>query len=377
MRILSVVDGIGWGGTKEQTYLLARELSKKGIEVHMALSFQYTQMVEKLKPYGVKFHFFENHNKFSRFNPANYYRLWKTIKEGNFDIVIANSPHALDFVRVVWSFLKRKPKLIAYKRTGRSSSWLSKKLKYSVADAIVVVDKRTYEKLFKEGFYSERLIYIPSGIDLSRFRPLGKEARSKKRAELGIEEDMTVFINVANWIPHHKGQPLLIEAFSRLNCDRCLLVLAGIDTEKEAVNYARRFGIARKVLGLGFREDIPELLNMADFFVFASYFEGIAGAVLQAMACGKVVVSTLAGGIKDYLVDGVNGISAQVGSVESLLEAMERALKLSQLEKVRLSEEAIKTARLYSIERTVEEYIKLFERLKGSEHAKHIPVSSQ
>ncbi|MFN3471680.1 MAG: glycosyltransferase, partial [Aquificaceae bacterium] len=77
----------------------------------MALSFQYDQMVNKLKGYNVKLHFFEKHNKLSRYNPFNYYRLWKIMKEGNFDIVIANSPHALDFVRVVMSFLKNRPKL--------------------------------------------------------------------------------------------------------------------------------------------------------------------------------------------------------------------------------------------------------------------------
>ncbi|MFN3264160.1 MAG: glycosyltransferase, partial [Aquificaceae bacterium] len=65
IRVLQVVDGLGWGGTKEQTYLITRELSLRGIEVHVALSFQYELMVRKLREYPVKLHFFENHNRLS------------------------------------------------------------------------------------------------------------------------------------------------------------------------------------------------------------------------------------------------------------------------------------------------------------------------
>ena len=56
-KVLSVIDGIGWCGTKEQTYLITKYLSEKGIESHIALSFQYEYMVKKLKNTSVKIHF--------------------------------------------------------------------------------------------------------------------------------------------------------------------------------------------------------------------------------------------------------------------------------------------------------------------------------
>ncbi|RMH80536.1 MAG: glycosyltransferase [Acidobacteria bacterium] len=372
MRVLSVVDGVGWGGTKEQTYLIARELSKRGLEVHMAMAFQYEEMKRKLKDYPIRLHYFEKHHRLYRFDPLNYYRLYNIIKENKYHIVIANSPRALDFVRVVYLFLKEKPKLIAYKRTGKGSGFLSKRLKYSIADRIVVVDKNTYERLREEGFYPERLVYIPSGLDLERFKPMGEKIGLKKKEELGIPKETRVFINVANWIPHHKGQPLLIEAFRELNCKDCILLLVGIGTAEGAKEYAKKHGLEGSLLGLGFREDLPELLSMSDFFVFASYFEGIAGAVLQAMACEKLVISTLAGGIKDYLVDGVNGFGVEVGSLEGLIKAMRKALELPREEIERLGKKARATALNYSIERTVEGYIKLFEELYGD-----IPVSAE
>jgi glycosyltransferase involved in cell wall biosynthesis len=203
---------------------------------------------------------------------------------------------------------------------------------------------------------------IKSGVDLERFKP-NPEARALKRSQLNIPENDKVFINVANWQPKIKGQTKLIETFSKIKRDDVKLILVGLDTDKYALEYAKRFSVEDKVIGLGFREDIPDLLNMADYFVFSSYLEGIAGALLQAMVVGKVVISTLAGGIGEYLIDGYNGFSAPVGDFETLKEKMIKALNLSEEEYKTISENAIKIASKYSIQNTAKGYINLFKEL--------------
>ncbi|RMH08296.1 MAG: glycosyltransferase [Aquificota bacterium] len=362
MRILSVVDGIGWGGTKEQTYLLARELSKRGFEVHMALAYEYTQMVEKLKGYPVKFRFFEHHSKNSRLNPANYYRLWKIIKEGGYDFVIANSPHSLDFVSVVYRFLKRKPKLIVVKRSARKPSFVSLKLKYMTADMIVAVSQKVKEVMLKAGVPEEKLRVIRSGVDLSRFYP-DKEEGERLRKELGIPQDWTVFLNVANWNPPVKGQDRLIQTFSRLRCEKCLLLLVGYDTDIKAREYAKAYGLEGRLLGVGYQEETRPFYNACDFFVLSSYLEGFPNALLQAMACGKPVITTLAGGAGEVVKEGYNGFAVLVGDWEGLLQKMEKALSLSKEDYERLSYNAILSAKDFSIEKTVEGYVELFEEL--------------
>jgi glycosyltransferase involved in cell wall biosynthesis len=362
MKVLQVVDGTGWGGTKEQTYLVTRELKKRGIDVHMALSSKYEQMMEKLKPYNVPFHFFEHDYKTNRRNIMNYVRLKKIIDENKFDIVVGNSPHAFDYVRFVKPFLKHKPKIVAVRRSGRVPSWFSKHFKYSAADKIVVVSRDVYETLKKANFFPEKLVVIESGIDLERFKPM-PEKKEELRKKLGLPLDKKIFLNVANWQLQVKAQDKLIEAFAKLKCEDCLLILVGLGTDKEAPKIAQKFGIEDKVIGLGFRSDVPDILNASDFFVLSSNLEGIAGALLQAMATGKVVLSTLAGGISEYLKDGENGFSCPIGDVNCLTEKMKKMLSLSEEEYKRLSENAIKTANEYSIERTTEKYIKLFQEL--------------
>lgn len=365
MKVLQVVDGTGWGGTKEQVYLTTRELKRKGIDVHIALNQDYIQMVEKLKPYGVPIHFFEDNRSNPRYRWSNYRRLIETVKREKFDILVANSPKAMDYVVFASYFFDPKPKIVAVRRSGRIPSFLSKILKYSRADKIVVVSQDVKNILEKENFFPEKLVTIKSGIDLSRFTP-NYHRKGIIRRSIGIPDDSIVFINVANWQIQVKAQDKLIESFSKLDCNNCFLLLVGLDTDKYSREYAKKFGIEDRVFGLGFRDDIPELLEASDFFLLSSNLEGIAGSLLQAMAMGKVVISTLAGGIGEYLKDGYNGFSVKVSDFDGFTKKLEMVMNISKEEYERISHNAIKTAQEYSIENTVNGYIKLFrEMLSG------------
>ncbi len=361
-RLLSVVDGTGWGGTKAQVYYLARELGKRGLRVDLALNFDYTEMIEKLKPYGVGFKFFEKSGKHRRLNPANYYRLWRIISEGDYSVVIANSPHALDYVSVVYRFLKRKPKLVVVKRSGRKPNPLSLRLKYLKADVIVCVSESVKEVMRDAGAPEEKLKVIRSGIDLERFYPRPEESK-RVRKELGIPESAFVFMNVSNWNPPVKGQDVLIRTFSELRCKDCFLVLVGYDTDTKGRELALRYGVEDRVLGLGFGEDVERLLSGADCFVLSSFLEGFPNALLQAMAEGLVCISTDVYGAKEIISDGYDGFLVKIGDGEGLTKAMENVYNMTPEERKTFGERAVQRAKEFSAEKNAQEYLKLFEEL--------------
>ncbi|AAC07836.1 glycosyltransferase family 4 protein [Aquifex aeolicus] len=364
-KVLNVVDGIGWCGTKEQTYLITKYLALKGIESHIALAFDYDYMVKKLEGTPVKIHFFEEHKGgISRFNFKNILRLRKIIKENDYDFVIAHSSHALDYVIMATSFMREKPKIIALRRSGFKPSFLSKYFKYSKANRIVVVSKEVGEKLKKWKFFPERIRIIQSGIELQRFYPR-PELREEVRKELGVKENEYMFINVANWQPWRKGQEVILKALKELPFRNFKMFFVGLDTDsEEAGETFKKYGLEKNCMGLGFRSDIEMLLQGADLFLFGSFSEGIAGALLQAMATGRIVISTNAGGIPEYLKDGENGFMVEVGDWRGMKEKILKALSLSEEERKRISKNAIRTVQNYSIENTVDKYIKLFEELK-------------
>ena len=362
MKILEVIDSHGWCGTKEQTYLITKYLSKY-INVDLALAYDHKEMIEKLEGIVPLKFYEEDKGSKRRFDIKNYKRLKKIIEEGNYDVVVANSSWSYNYVIGVYPFLKRKPKLIAIRRSGYVPSIISKYLKYKWADRIVVVSKQVAELLKKKNFFPEKLVTIESGIELSRFTPSNK-FREEYRKKLNISGSKKVFINVANWQPCRKGQDILLKAFKKLNCENCKLLLVGHNTDsEEARKMIKGLGLENKVIGLGYRTDVEKLLQASDFFVLSSNSEGIAGALLQAMASGKVVLSTLAGGIGEYLEDRKNGFAVPIGDIESMVEKMRKILSLFPEDYKIISENAVQTAEKYSIEKTVKKYIELFQEV--------------
>lgn len=366
MRVLNVIDGTGWCGTKEQTYLITKYLSEEGIESHIALSFQYEYMVRKLKDSPVKIHFFEDYKGGkSRFNPRNLFRLKRIVDDGSYNFVIAHSSHAFDYVRFVYPFLRKKPKIIALRRSNYFPNFLSRRFKFKIADKIVVTSCKVAKEFKERGFYPEKIVCISSGIELDRFYPR-PELRDKVRAELGVKENEYMFINVANWQPWRKGQEVILKALKLLPFKNFKMFFVGLDTDsQEARELFKRYGLEENCSGLGFRSDIEKLLQGADLFIFGSYAETLAAAVVQAMACGKVVVSTDAGGIPEYLKDSVNGFLVKTGDYMSLANKIKEALSMDPARIEEIQARAVETARKYSIKNTVKKYVELLQELSA------------
>ena len=72
------------------------------------------------------------------------------------------------------------------------------------------------------------------------------------------------------------------------------------------------------------RSRLPDLYANCDAFVFASVTETLGLVVLEAMASGLPVIGVPAGGVRDHLRDGRNGIACREGDVRGMAMAMVR-----------------------------------------------------
>ncbi len=70
----------------------------------------------------------------------------------------------------------------------------------------------------------------------------------------------------------------------------------------------REHRLEKHVLLAGFRPDVLSLHQAFDFFVMSSVTEGLGTSLLDAMAAGRAIVATRAGGIPEVVVDGVTGL---------------------------------------------------------------------
>ena len=147
------------------------------------------------------------------------------------------------------------------------------------------------------GVRPTRIVVIPRGRDPERFAPPTPEVRSAFRRDLSLDPSAPVFLTVGR-LEYQKGHATLLEAWPavRAAIPDAMLLLAGRpgNESEHLATMAEELNIGDSVRFLGFRTDVPDLLGVADVFVFPSRYEGLGGALLEAMAAQvPIVVSDL------------------------------------------------------------------------------------
>lgn len=178
------------------------------------------------------------------------------------------------------------------------------------------------------GISPSRITVIPRGRDRARLGERTPRRRREVRRSIGLPVDAPVILNVGRQ-EHQKGQEQLLIAASRLRQARSDVIWLIAGREGNASPALRRMWSAEKLEGtvrfLGHRDDVPDLLCAADLFVFPSLFEGLGGAILEAMALGLPVVASDIPAIREALGPG-NGRIVPVGDSEALSSEVLRAL---------------------------------------------------
>ncbi|MDP8931888.1 MAG: glycosyltransferase, partial [Actinomycetota bacterium] len=155
----------------------------------------------------------------------------------------------------------------------------------------------------------------------------GAESRML-RAELGLQDAEPLLVNVSR-LATGKGHGALVAMLTALKrtWPRATLLLVG-DGERrpqiEALVASR--DLQERVRFLGSRLDVPDLLGLADVFVFASESEGFGLAVLEAMAAGRPVVAFRVPALEEFVENGKTGILVEPQDVEGFVAAIEGLL---------------------------------------------------
>jgi phosphatidylinositol alpha 1,6-mannosyltransferase len=159
------------------------------------------------------------------------------------------------------------------------------------------------------------------GVDALLFHP--GRGSPETRAALGLGNRFT-FLYVGRLAPEKRAEQI-VDAFrlarDLLPPDTIHLVVAGTGPGDEALRAVAPEGVT--FLGFLERETrLPELYASCDAFVFASVTETLGLVLLEAMASGLPVIAAPAGGVRDHLRDGHNGLAYPAGSAEAMARVM-------------------------------------------------------
>ena len=117
--------------------------------------------------------------------------------------------------------------------------------------------------------------------------------RRKYRASLNIKDDEILIGNVARIDPQ-KNQDFLLDVFSRVYeyNNKSKLILVGGGDYSHLEEKAEKLKIRNNIIFLGVRNDVSELYNIFDIFIFPSRFEGLGVALLEAQANGLPILAS-------------------------------------------------------------------------------------
>lgn len=205
---------------------------------------------------------------------------------------------------------------------------------------------------------TDKLAVIHNGVPVERYQCASDPALRRALAGPG---DAPVVLTVAR-LDRQKGHMFLLEAAQSLPNVR--FALAGEGQARAALeDRARALGVEDRVLFLGARDDIPQLLACCDLFVLPSLYEGLPLSILEAMAAGRPVVASAIPGVDEAVVHNETGLLAPPGNAVALARAMDRLLTDAALRQRLVRAARLRVHNEFSAESMVRRVMHLYEEL--------------
>ena len=146
----------------------------------------------------------------------------------------------------------------------------------------------------------------------------------KARANFWGAESRPIVLTVAR-LDKQKGHCYLLQAAARI--PDAMFVFVGDGPERLSLEtQAKELGLSDRVVLLGYRHDVIDLLDSCDLFVLPSLYEGFPLSILEAMSAGKPVIATAIAGNDEVVIAGQTGLLVPPASPIALAEAIETLL---------------------------------------------------
>ena len=192
------------------------------------------------------------------------------------------------------------------------------------SDSIIRVNKMDVPELKR---FNANTRSIPNGYLHEKFKPMDKKV-CRKRWDFPNEKNVVFSLGSLN---ERKGFHDLVEAARLVSRKRTdfILAIGGDGPLRDRLEFMiNENGLSNNVRLLGYvaEEDVPVLMNAADFFVLPSYSEGNPTVMFEALGCGTPFVGTNVGGIPEIITDDRVGLLVSPGNPEELAHIIEQAL---------------------------------------------------
>ena len=165
-------------------------------------------------------------------------------------------------------------------------------------------------------------------------------------------------------ITEAKNQLVLVKAFDKIikKGNDVVLLIAGSKQDLQIWASIEPY-LSERIIYLGERTDVRDLLAEADAFCLPSIWEGMPVTLLEALSVGCVPICSPVGGIPEVITDGVNGFMSNDSSEESYYNVLCRFLQCRETEMYRIKKNCLESFGKYRIAEVAKSYISVYQSI--------------
>jgi glycosyltransferase involved in cell wall biosynthesis len=351
MRLLQVIDSLRIGGAEMLVRNMVPRFLERGIECEvLVLSRSHSSLEQSLQAAGARL---LDSGDIDLYSPWQIRALSRIIR--GFDLV-----HVHLFPAQLWAVLAPQVRSGFTLVTTEHNTWNARRRwwlrpldiwMYGQYEKIACNSDATAVELVRWcPSVKNKLKVIPNGIPLEMFT----NAEAADLSDFGEGKIRVAF--VGRFEPQ-KDHATLLRAL-RLAPNVHLILLGDGPLRNQLQQLASELGVSDRVSFLGFRNDVPQILKACDVYIHSTTSDGFGIAACEAMAAGLPIIASDVPGLAQ-VVQGA-GILTPVGDHERMAYEL-NVLRSSADTRKRMSEASRSRARDFSIERTVDGYLEMYE----------------
>lgn len=314
-----------------------RILQNMGYEIHYAANYTtpaYGYDNQRLNNTGIIQHQIDFERKPFKFkNIKAFFQLYHLMKIEKYSLIHCHTPMGGVLARITARINRVAPIIYTahgfhFYKGAPIKNWLfyyaAEKILSYFTDILITINQEDYF-LAKKKFHARQMEYLPGvGINISKFSDTHIN-KSEKRIALGVLPTDIMLLSVGELIPR-KNHELVIKAIKNINNYNIQYFICGKGAKEAYLSgLIQKLNLEKNVHLIGYREDIGELCQASDLFVFPSLQEGLSVALMEAIAAKTPVICSNIRGNTDLIKNPDSLFNPH--SEESLCKCLRHALE--------------------------------------------------
>ena len=293
LRVLHVFGSLDLGGAESRIMDVYRNIDRSKIQfdfaVHTAKPEYFHEEIFRLG--GRIFHL----PKFKGINYFNYQKKWKELLTENPEIKIIHG-HMTTTAFIYLKIAKKNKiiKRIVHARSSNKDTWIkniTSKLSRFQATHFLAVSKTAAVSEFGKKISNTKAKILYNGIPFKNFY-YSFEKRIEFRKDFAFSENQKIIVHIGRFhkAKNHKFLLKVFKSLSENNQALRLLLIGEGPLLNQIKSFVNKNNLSDIVYFLGIRNDINEILNGSDLFLFPSFYEGLPSVVIESQLCDLPII---------------------------------------------------------------------------------------